>query len=332
MKSILENKEENKEIEEHFFLNKEKINQYARTVGLNTFEELYYFPKFLQIETIALCNARCVMCPVNDIEREKRTMDSGLFTKLVSELSDYADWVERVTIQLNGEPLLDKGLEGKIKSLKNIGIKMVSFTSNGSLMDKDRAESILLSGINNIDFSVDGASKETYEAIRIRLKYDEVFANIKNFIEMRNKINPDVSVRLRMTVMDNNEEEFEDLVHYWEGIFGSNDRVYGKLISSWANWLEGYTLPEGHDRDKLNKTPCITLWGSFPILSDGRVPICCTDFNAKVCLGNVYESTIQEIWQGYILSNLREQHLIKGRGSVSTCKDCFVWEDTTKVI
>lgn len=321
----------NKELEDDICSNKDKIVGYAETLGLKSIEELYYFPKFIQIETIALCNARCVMCPVNDIKRDERIMQDGLFIKILSELSNFAEWVERVTIQLNGEPLLDKGLEEKIKSLKRIGIKYVSFTSNASLMNKERAESILLSGVNNIDFSVDGASPETYEAIRIRLKHDEVFANIKNFIEIRNKINPDVSVRLRMTVMEKNADELEGLAHYWKGIFGSQDRVYGKLISSWANWLDGYTLPDGHNREHLNKTPCITLWGSFPILSDGRVPICCTDFNAKVCVGNVSDSSIQGIWQGYILSKLRDQHISEGRGTVSICKDCFVWEDTTRV-
>ena len=311
--------------------NKEKILRYAQSVGLNSIEELYYFPKFIQIETIAVCNALCIMCPVKDIKRDTRFLSTELFDKITSELAQYADWIERVTIQLNGEPLLDKTLESKIRKMKEIGIKSVSFTTNGSLMTKERAESILVSGIGNIDFSVDGATKETYESIRGNLNYDEVFNNIKQLIKQRNAINPAVSVRLRMTLSEKNAHELKMLGDYWREYFGPQDGVYGKLISSWATWLEGYNLPEGHDPSRLNTSPCISPWGSFPILSDGNVPICCTDFNAQVSMGNVNNSSIRKIWQGEVISKLRELHMTRGRSTVEICSDCFVWEDTTKV-
>jgi MoaA/NifB/PqqE/SkfB family radical SAM enzyme len=311
--------------------NREKILRYARSVGLASIEELLHFPKFIQIETIAACNAVCVMCPVMDISRETRVLSPLLFDRILSELALYADWIERVTIQLNGEPLLDGDLENKIIRLKETGIKHVSFTTNCSLMTAERAESILNSGVDNIDISVDGATRETYESIRGNLSFDEVFGNIRGLIELRNRIKPAVSIRLRMTIWEKNSHEFNLLGEYWKPLMSSQDGVYGKLISSWATWMDGYSLPEGHDPTRLNSSPCVTLWGSFPILADGRVPICCTDFNAKATLGDVKVSSIREIWQGDTASRLRELHMTRGRAAVGICNDCFVWEDTTKV-
>lgn len=311
--------------------NANKISSFALSQGVASPEALFFFPKYILIETISLCNARCVMCPVNDVKRDIRTMSPELFEKIISEVKDYTGWIERVTINLNGEPLLDKSLEDKITRLKEINVKYVTFTTNGSLMTSARAESLLRSGLDNIDFSIDGATKETYESIRGNLNYDVVFNNIKQFLKIRDEIKPQVSVRLRMTVSENNIHEFKPLSEYWKPYFGPHDGVYGKLISSWASWMDGYALPEGHDPSRLNTSPCISLWGTLPIFSDGRVPICCTDFNAKVTLGDVNQSTIREIWQGSVMSKLRDMHIEQGRATVETCNDCFVWEDTTRV-
>lgn len=311
--------------------NNKKITSFAASLGLGGIDDLLYFPKFIQIEPISACNAACIMCPVKTIKRDRKSLSPELFSKIVSELAHYVDWVERVTIQLHGEPLLDNELERKISILKAIGIKNVSFSTNGSLITKKRAESIVLSGVDNIDISIDGSTKQTYESIRINLLFEEVVSNVRQLIALRNSLRPSVSVRLRMTLSEKNMHEFTEFKSYWEQYLGLQDGAYGKLVSNWTNWLPDYKLPSGLDFTQLNSEPCISLWGSFPILSDGKVPLCCTDFNAKAYLGDVNVSSIREIWQGDAARRLRELHMTRGRAAVGICNDCFVWEDTTKV-
>ena len=143
--------------------NLREILTFSKAHHLESVEDLLYFPKYVQIETVALCNARCFMCPVDEWRREVKAMQQDVFDKVIAELSLYSSWVEKVTIQLDGEPLLDKKLEARIKTLKKIGIRCVAFSSNASLMDQARAESIILSGVDEVTFSIDGATAQTFE-------------------------------------------------------------------------------------------------------------------------------------------------------------------------
>jgi molybdenum cofactor biosynthesis enzyme MoaA len=66
-------------------------------------------------------------------------MSETLFHKLLAELSEHSDWVEQVTLQLGGEPLLDRNLELCVVALKRAGIRSVGFTTNASLLTEGRA-------------------------------------------------------------------------------------------------------------------------------------------------------------------------------------------------
>lgn len=311
--------------------NTEKIESFAHSLGLADIKELNYFPKFIQIETISICNGSCLICPIQEIKRDQRIMNSFLFTKVVKELHEYADWVERVTVQTLGEPLLDKDLENKILKLKQAGIKSISFTTNGSLLDESRSLTLLACGIDNIDFSIDGSTAEVFESIRRGLKFQEVVNNIKKFVQLRDNMRVPVSVRIRMTISDQNVHQFNEVKSFWAQVLGPGDRIYGKLLNSWTNWLDGYALPEEQDSDSLNFSPCVSPFGSFPIQSDGNVAICCQDFNAKESMGNLNYSTIKEIWQSSRYRGVRQAQLAHGRIAFKCCRDCNVWDESTIV-
>jgi len=294
--------------------------------------ELVQFPKYLQIETVSNCNARCIMCPIEDWKRDHTLMRPATYSKIIDEIKDYSDWIERVTIQLDGEPLIDKNLEPRIKLLKDIGIKMVAFASNGSLMNAKRAESVIKSGVDEVSFSVDGATKETFEKIRLRLNFDEVVENILNFVATRDRLGADTIVRIRMTIQPENEDEFEEFMNFWQSKLGTNDSVYGKVLHTWGNSNsdKNFALAGGYDFPKLNATPCSSPWTSFIVLTDGRVPLCCCDYNAAVNFGNVRENSIKELWQGQKINNVRQVHVTEGRKAMPMCVNCTVWDDGAK--
>src|SRR6185503_3706091 len=64
---------------------------------------------------------------------------------------------------------------------------------------------------------------------------------------------------------------------------------------------------------------------SFNILFDGRVPVCCWDYNVDIVnggLGNVCERTIGEIWQSEPLRLVRLQHSRLDFGALPRCAAC----------
>jgi organic radical activating enzyme len=302
--------------------------EFARELGVQSLEELDRFPKYLQIETISGCNARCVMCSVESWTRTKAVMSDRLFGKIVDEVRGHSDWIERVIVQLDGEPLLDKRLENRIRAMKSAGMRKVSFATNGSLMTEARAASIIDAGVDSIDFSIDGATAETFEAIRIRLSFDTVRDNVLRFLELRDRMRPEIIVRVRMAIQPSNAQEFKSFVEFWRARLSPNDTVFGKPVQEWSTWerdvghLDGLairTLPPNLD---FNSLPCVSPFDSVVILSDGRVPLCCLDYNAETPMGDVNESSIAEVWNGEAFRRVRGLHLANGRRSMATCTDC----------
>jgi len=309
----------------------DELGQALLRKDMKALEEYSYFPKFLHIETVSTCNARCIMCPVEEWERASKLMSDELYDKILKEMEPFAHWMEMVTVHLDGEPLIDKKLESRVRTLKQIGIRKATISSNASLMTPKRAEAILRSGMDEVTFSIDGATKKTFELIRKGLDYDECISNVISFISLRNELAPEVPVRTRMTIMEENAGEFDLFREFWQGHMGPLDTAYGRLSHNWARGSKNYNLPETQDKSALNASACPSLWSSMTVLCDGRVPLCCIDFNASEELGNVHDSTMQSIWQGGVLERLRDGHLNEGRSSLSMCVDCNAWDDSTRV-
>jgi radical SAM protein with 4Fe4S-binding SPASM domain len=313
--------------------NKAQILEIAESCGLLSIDDLIHFPKHVEIETVATCNARCIMCPVEEWERAALLMPDDLFNKIVADVTPFMDWIERITIQLDGEPLIDKKLERRIGQLKDLGAKFVTFTCNGSLMSEERARSVLESGVDEITFSFDGSSKDIFEKIRVRLNFDEVLHNITQFVKIRDEIEARCVVRIRMTVQPSNYQEYESFLALWEPILGPRDRAYGRLMHNWGNgsFPEGFRLPAWRDRDDLNQSACHAPWSSIVIMTDGRVPVCCSDYNAGALMGNVYDKSIQDIWKDVAFEKFRAAHLSEGRNGVKMCIDCNTWDNQVKI-
>ncbi|UTW51652.1 radical SAM protein [bacterium SCSIO 12827] len=309
------------------------VADFAKVMGITSNHELERFPKRIAIEVTSTCNARCVMCPIEEWERSVNFMPDDIFNKIVEDMRPHVDWIEEVSLHIDGEPLMDKKLEAKLIVMKEMGIKSVMITSNAGLMWEHRSESLLKAGLDRVDFSIDGATKETFEAIRLRLNFEECVTNIENFLKVRDRLGKtdDVHVTIRMTVSETNCDEYEDFKAYWKPLLGKNDRVYGKLLHNWGAWAEEFAPGSGIDKTALNNRACPSPWVNFNIFTDGRVPLCCVDFNADLEMGNVVDNTIQEIWQNPVSRNARQQMLEQGRNWSAKCVDCLAWDQTLKL-
>ena len=175
-------------IEEHRNREASYLEELASRLDLADIKESYYFPKYFEIETVNACNARCVMCTIDDWEQSRNPiMDEKLFSKFVDEISLYTDWIDTVCLNRDGEPTLDKNLHKKIKLLKDAGIKSVTMASNVQLLDENRAHQYIDAGLDDIMLSIDGVTKKTFETIRVRLDYETVVNNTLNMIKIRDE-------------------------------------------------------------------------------------------------------------------------------------------------
>ena len=258
-------------------------------------------------------------------------MSETVFTKLLAELAARPGWVEQVTLQMGGEPLLDRRLEDRVATLKQAGIRSVALTTNASLLDEARSRRLLEAGIDSIEFSIDGASVETFEAIRVNLSYSEVHENVLRFVALRNAYGSSAKIRVRMVIQQDNAHEFDAYVNYWRSQLGAKDYVIGRFLNWWAGWRDDLAaVPSALLRQKppsadINSLPCLAPFSTLVILSDGRVPLCCLDYNADTPMGSVFESGISGVWQGEAFRKVRAEHLARGRASMPFCRGCHIF-------
>jgi radical SAM protein with 4Fe4S-binding SPASM domain len=291
--------------------------------------ELLKFPKYFHIETIDMCNARCVMCGIDFDKKESTTMSDELFTKIVTEISPWKDHIEKVMPYLDGEPLLDRKIFERVKELKSAGIKWVNIATNASLLSDGKIAELLDSGLDEVYITIDSMNKEIYEQIRIGLNFDRVLERTLNLIEARNKSESSLRIRIQMVRQDLNHTEVNEFIKYWKAKLKDSDQIVIQNAHNWGNKVE---VKKFGDESKVNDKPCIALWGTFVAHLNGEVPLCCIDTETEYKVGDLNESSIEQIWQNNHLKKYRELHEMGNRERIPICNGCTLWRDDKRDI
>ena len=223
----------------------------------SSIEDLLEFPKYVEIETVNACNARCPMCTINDWERNYPVMKDDVFNKISDELIENKKYLKRVSLYRDGEPLIDKKLAKRVNKFFEAGIENTSIATNVSLLNEKRARDLLEAGLGMVIFSIDSLDKKIFEGIRVRLKFEEVRDNAIKFLQLRDQINPKCRVWIRMIKQKDNNHEWEDYYKFWRKYTSGVDRVYFHNIFNWGGQLDNYKSISKSFEPNL---PCVALW------------------------------------------------------------------------
>jgi MoaA/NifB/PqqE/SkfB family radical SAM enzyme len=263
-------------------------------------------PEIVQIESTNICNAKCVFCPRDEMHRRQGLMSLDLFKKIVDECA--ALGITHVRVHNYGEPFVDRKLVEKVRYAKQKGIQEVGMISNGSLITDAVARGMIDAGLDAINISVDASGKEVFESTRIGLKYDKVIANIERLVRLRADAGKRRPKLILSFVRQNNSADEQAFIEHWRRIA---DKIH---ITDLHNW--GGTLNQESDVNY----PCYRPWLTFTVLWDGRVSLCCADFDGHTILGDMNSSSIKEIWNNELFRSVRQQHLESGGPDV--CRAC----------
>ena len=164
--------------------------------------------RLLQVESAFACNLRCVMCPWR--EMAKAAANHGIMTQTVWQaIHPYLDRVQSVDFTGGGEPLLQPKLAEWIADATKAGCE-TGFLSNGLLLTEEKLKKILAAGIKWICISMDGATAEMYNKIRIGSNFDRVCENVANIARLRNGNIP--KIMINFVLMDINVHQMDDIV------------------------------------------------------------------------------------------------------------------------
>lgn len=306
------------------------LKEIQEQLQIQQLSDAFVFPRYFEIETVRACNADCEMCTVREWKNKNQRMSDVLFAKIAEELPKHAAWIRVICLSRNGEPLLDKRLPERIKLLKSIGIRSTSFSTNASLLDEKRSRALLEAGLDDIRFSIDGATKETFEKIRRGLSFEKIRDNCLRFIELRNATRAPTRIQVRMAVSASNQHEVDAWRTFWRARLSENDVVYSKPIHTWGNQLQG--IEAANEIAKYAAVPCISPWSTMIIHYDGSVPLCGCDYNNQYHFGNVTERSIAEIWQSQGFAEVRQKHAGGERNDIALCRGCNIWDSKIKEV
>ena len=288
----------------------------------NDIDTLQSFPKYFLIEPINVCNARCIMCGIDFDSKQKSVMSEELFCKIIDEIAAHGDFVEKVMLYLDCEPLMAKHIAAKVAQAKAAGIKNVNIASNASILSEKRIHELLDAGLDEIYITIDSMVPAVYEKIRVGLKFEKVLANTLNFIRLRDERKHPCRIRVQMVQQELNFTEDVDFERYWSPKLRPKDQVVVQKAHNWGSQAE---VMRFGDEEAVNDIPCIAIWGTMAIHVDGTVGLCCMDTHVKVPIGNVADNSIAGVWQGAAISKVRRDHLEKRRKDISICNQCTLW-------
>jgi hypothetical protein len=288
----------------------------VRRLLLRASRDVAPLPEIVQIEATNHCNAKCVFCPRDEMTRKLGIMDMPLFQKVVDECA--ALGIRNVRLHNYGESFIDRQLVAKIRYAKERGIADVGLISNGSLLTEPVARAVVEAGLDAINISVDAAGQETFERTRVGLKYDRVMTNIEGLVRVRRELGVARPKLILSFVRQDNSDDERTFIEKWSAVA---DKVHVTDLHNWAGTLRAQSDV---------RFPCYRPWLTFTVLWDGRVSLCCADFDGRVILGDLRTQSLADVWNGVAYRMARRIHLAEGGpGICRTCdlprKDSPLW-------
>ena len=281
------------------------------------------FPRNIQIQTQTGCNADCIFCPYGATAdgQPKGKMEWELFRKIVDESAHHR--VRRISPYLMNEPFVDRDIFRRIRYINEANPRAkVIITTNGSLLTAAVVEQILElgEGLHELAISIQGIDPEAYEkTMRGGLKFDRTMENVDRLLsEMRRKQATRPAVWI--TMVDTEVIDARKAVEYWRAR-GVNAR-YTMLENRGGNIADAQSFAHHEQMDYFSD--CTRLFKQAYIKFNGDLVLCCTDYEAKIILGNIQDKSLYEVWNGEVATEIRRKFLTGRIGEISLCSVCKV--------
>ena len=257
------------------------------------------------------CNAACIMCPREKQTRDQGTMSMDMFKDVLEQLTDQD--VEAVSLENYGEPYVDKFLFDRAAMIKDRGLKAYTITTGSLLHLKDNITNTL-KYFDKLRISNYATTKEVYEKVHKRLKFETVDKNLTDLFSAREESDSNIRIEMYFLSLKENSHQTNDWIHLNES--------RADFISIWKphNWGDGRSYRK---IDKSNRRSCGRPFnGPLQVQWDGKIVPCCYDYNSQIVLGDLNEDTIDEVYNSAEYNKLRNAHREKKFEQFKFCHEC----------
>ncbi len=247
------------------------------------------------VEITNICNRNCSFCPGTVRPHRRMTMEE--FVKIVEKLRGITQYLY---FHVMGEPLTHPLLPDMIRYATTEGFK-VAITTNGTMLPV-RGRELIENGVYKVSLSIhsfeQGEEKE----------YLDYMQGCMDFAEEASGAGVLVSMRLWNQGHDEgrNDRTVAMLQERFPGKWREGRRGYCLRDKLHLEYGERFQWPDLAEEMQNRSVFCYGLKDHFGILCDGSVIPCCLDREGVITLGNIFETSVEEIMAGERAKAIRD--------------------------
>lgn len=301
-------------------------------------------PYSLLVEPSNFCNFKCIQCfqslkKDNYISQNRGMMSLEMFNEIMEQVKGWKGGKLKVLkLSLYGEPLLNKDFCKMLKAAREADIaERIETTTNASLLTEETARLLVEYEIDYVRVSIYGANQERFEYVTgcRQIGLQQVYDNLKRLKDIKESCGrekPFVSAKMLETYTDEDREFMERFAAVADEVF--IDKPHNWIATEEKNFIGSFYSQgqkEALDRD-LSKTlsdriACTMPFTTMSVRSNGDVSPCCVDWCGGTNIGNVLESTLEELWNGNAMYEFRKMQLENRKSENESCRNCEFYKN-----
>lgn len=293
-------------------------------------------PVHLQVETSKVCNLRCSMCEYSI--KKGKGKDNLMPLADFETILDKFPYVNNIDMTGIGEPFLNPDFMDMVRAARKRKIR-VEFVSHALLLNEPLMHELIDLGVSVISFSIDAATKKTYEELRSGANWERMRENIKKFCSLVKERHSLMVTMVNFTVSMRNINEmadfvrtadelgvdhalFRDLILFDGSDFDDTDsvanldrsyrdKIRDEVLAAAKNARARVSLPMSLlSPDGPRKKLCKRPWTTCYVDIKGNAYPCCrvtqrNEDTSKWSFGNLLKEDFDSIWNNSKYRTLR---------------------------
>jgi radical SAM protein with 4Fe4S-binding SPASM domain len=276
----------------------------------------------IYIELTNVCGLSCSFCPTKELPSKE--MDLDFFESIVMQAKLYTN---EIACHVVGDPLTLSNLHAYLDILHKHRLKAM-LTTSGYFLKKHSYDTLFHPCVKQINVSLNSFNKNDTS-----ITFEQYIAPVLALCQAKLERKEDLFINLRVWNLDEmmsertfNETLFGTLSSTFEAELNLQNiyeerpksiRLASKVLVHFDNYFEWPSLKN----ENYGHGTCQGLQSHVAILASGKVVPCCLDCDGVIELGDLHESTLDEILVSKRTVNMLEGFK-EGKAIEELCQKC----------
>lgn len=274
--------------------------------------------RYVNIGTTSICNASCLHCPTGKAETghvPRQHMPMPLYHAIMDGIAQLGIPIARqISFGLFGDSLVDPHIVARTAYARKLFPEVeIVLNTNGAAFHAERHGQLRASDAI-LSLHCESLSEETYNLLMKPLRFSRVFPKYAQILAAFPG-----RVHVSVPVSRLNQQELP-AIRRWFLENGARSVTFDPLSSRCAEdrgLFESLAL----NPKRIRCGP--TVLNDLIIDADGRVMICCQDFQRIVPIGEMAASTLREVLADPRREDVRAKLAARRHDEIATCSRCY---------